>query len=71
MAEFQCKVAVVYIVLKPKLTVYIDPKVEPPSHKQDITKKNPKSYKTNQTGIISTFLSDKIPQKPQSPLILG
>ena len=34
-------------------------------------KMHPKSHKTTQTGNVSTFSSDKIPQKPQLPLPLG
>ena len=50
--------------------VYVDPNVQLPPPKQDITK-HPKSYKIDQKGIISAFLSNQMPQNPQLPLPFG
>ena len=52
------------------LTIYIDPKVQPPLPKQNMTK-HPKSHQLNKTGIISADLNDRMPQKPQLPFLLG
>ena len=47
--------------------VYIDPKVQPPLPKQDLTK-HPKSHKTSQTDIIAAIF--KQPNAPSNILPL-
>ena len=47
--------------------VYVDPKVQPPLFKQDVTK-HPRSYKTCQSDTIATF--SKRPNAPRDKLSL-